>query len=187
MRKGEQDDGAWRHAVDWLFTRTHRVALLRDPDLIVGTEHDPYLRRWWLIPRNRFLNVYLHCFHRSDDDRALHDHPWWSLSLLLHGRYVEQTIAVGGIHHRCAYHAGAWRWRSAKFSHRVEIVPGERCWTLFITGPVIREWGFHCPSGWRPACDFVSLSNGVSGVGLGCDAPARRPKPFWRVWREDNA
>ena len=22
-------------------------------------------------------------------------------------------------------------------------------WSLFITGPVIREWGFHCPNGWR--------------------------------------
>lgn len=179
--------GAWWRLVQWLFWHLLDVAMRRPPDLIVGTKADPYLRRWWLIPRNRFLNVYLHCFHRSDDDRALHDHPWWSLSLLLCGRYFEQTISAGGINHRREYRMGAWRRRGARFAHRVEIKPGERCWTLFITGPVIREWGFHCPTGWRSHRDFASLTNGVSGVGLGCDAPSRPPKPFWKVWREDNA
>ena len=40
-------------------------------DLVVGGDADPYLRRWWLIPRNRIFNVYLHHFMRSDDDRVL--------------------------------------------------------------------------------------------------------------------
>jgi hypothetical protein len=26
-----------------------------------------------------------------------------------------------------------------------DILPA---WTLFITGPRWREWGFHCPQGW---------------------------------------
>ena len=70
---------------------------LRDwlPQLLSGRPHkviggpDPYLLRWHVIPRNRLLNVYVHKFLRSDDDRALHDHPWWFVSLILRGRYDE--------------------------------------------------------------------------------------------------
>jgi hypothetical protein len=56
------------------------------------------MRRWWVIPRNKFFNIYLHHFLHSDDDRALHDHPWWNVSILLRsGSYVEHTIAAGGV------------------------------------------------------------------------------------------
>ena len=48
----------------------------RPADFVIGGAERPYLRRWWVIPRNRLFNVYLHQFLRSDDDRALHDHPW---------------------------------------------------------------------------------------------------------------
>lgn len=47
----------------------------RAPDFYIGGNANPYLLRWWVIPRNRFFNVYLHKFLRDDDDRALHDHP----------------------------------------------------------------------------------------------------------------
>ena len=53
-----------------------RWARNREPDFIIGGHEAPYLRRHWLIPRNRFFNIYVHEFLRSDDDRALHDHPW---------------------------------------------------------------------------------------------------------------
>ena len=59
------------------------------------------MRRWWVIPRNKWFNVYLHHFLRSDDDRALHDQPWWNLSILLDGEYTEHTIAAGGVRLRC--------------------------------------------------------------------------------------
>lgn len=62
----------------------------RYPDMVIGEAIDPYLLRWWIIPRNRFFNIYLHKFMRSDDDRALHDHPWaWNLSLIIKGSYIE--------------------------------------------------------------------------------------------------
>lgn len=122
---------------------------LRAADLAIGGWSDPYLLRWYLVPRNRFLNVYLHCFKRSDDERALHDHPWVSVSLLLQGSYVEHTIACGGVHRRRRFERGSVRWRGAKFAHRIEHTGGD-AWTLFITGPVVRRWGFHCPRGWVP-------------------------------------
>lgn len=75
---------------DFIINRITR----RAPDVVIGEVHRPYLLRWWVIPRNPVFNVYLHRFMRSDDDRALHDHPWSNLSILLRGSYGEHTIAL---------------------------------------------------------------------------------------------
>lgn len=139
----------------------------RPPDVIIGGAEDPYMRRWWVIPRNRVFNIYLHHFLRSDDDRALHDHPWVNLSVLLEGRYAEHTIAAGGVHRRTERAAGQMKLRGPRAAHRVELIDGP-CWSLFITGPMMRSWGFHCPAGWRHWRDFTKP--GDSGqVGKGCD------------------
>src|SRR3546814_20880058 len=81
----------------------------RAPSFVIGGEDNPYLRRWYIIPRNRWFNVYLHEFLRDDDDRALHDHPWVNLSILLRGQYVEHT-ATGATLRR----AGAIKFRLPK-------------------------------------------------------------------------
>lgn len=152
--------------VDRLISRITR----RPPDLVVGGQERPYLRRWWVIPRNRFFNVYLHQFLRSDDDRALHDHPWANCSILLRGCYLEHTIDAGGVHQRRLLVAGEFRLRlSGRFAHRVELFDGP-CWTLFITGPRYREWGFHCPEqGWVHWKRFTA-ANDPGAIGPGCDA-----------------
>lgn len=139
----------------------------RKPDFVIGSSSDPYLYRWYLIPRNRLFNVYLHYFMRSDDDRALHDHPWWNVSLILAGQYIEHTIPQGGINVRTLRQAGEIKFRTARAAHRVELTDGP-CWTLFITGPRIRDWGFHCPSGWKPWQQFTNPNNSGE-IGPGCD------------------
>lgn len=146
--------------------RMQSLAAKRAPDFLIGGEEQPYVRRWWIIPRNRLANMYLHHFCRSDDDRALHDHPWWNVSILLRGAYTEHTIAAGGINRRIRYSVGAIKIRGAKNAHRIELTDGE-CWTLFLTGPVLRSWGFHCPHGWRHWRDFVDQRDHGS-VGRGC-------------------
>lgn len=148
--------------------RVIAVAARRVPDFEIGPEGDRYLLRWWLIPRNRVFNLYLHRFQRSDDDRALHDHPWVNASLLLRGRYVEHTISAGGVHRRLEYRAGNLKLRHAGYAHRVELVDGP-CWSLFMTGPVMRAWGFHCPRGWVHWRDFTNAADGGATVGRGCD------------------
>lgn len=167
---------------DWIIARVTR----RPPDFVIGGQENPYLRRWWLIPRNRFFNVYLHQFLRSDDDRALHCHPWSNASILLRGSYIEHTIAAGGIHHkRLLTSAGRLRDRvrvrpSGKIAHRVELLEERAapwtatytvpCWTIFITGPRYREWYFHCPErGLVPWQEFVDARD-HGAVGKGCDA-----------------
>ena len=153
--------------VDRLFQRLGRIATSRKPDVLIGKAGDIYMERWWIIPRNRVFNIYLHHFLRSDDDRALHDHPWINASILLQGRYAEYTIAAGGVHHRAVLSAGAVKLRGPRAAHRIELTDGP-CWSLFVTGPNVRSWGFHCPNGWRHWRDFVDPTN--SGrIGKGCD------------------
>jgi hypothetical protein len=157
---------------NWMVNRLVGPRLGGTPDFIVGEPDYVYLRRWYLVPRNRFLNVYLHEFLRSDDDRALHDHPWASVSLSLIGRYYDVTEAG-----RRLVLPGEVVYRRAKHTHRVELVknefaiqPYERpAWTLFITGPKVREWGFKCPQGWRHWREYVRIIPGGNARGRGCD------------------
>lgn len=146
-----------------------KLALARPPDFIIGGEADPYLRRWWVIPRNPVFNIYLHHFLRSDDDRALHDHPFaFNASMLLDGNYVEHTISAGGIHHRAYRLEGDFKFRWGAAPHRIELVDGP-CWTLFITGPRVREWGFYCvEKGWINWREFTSPKNSGE-IGRGCE------------------
>lgn len=121
-----------------------------------------YMHRWWRLPRNWALNVYYHIVLRSDDDRALHDHPWFNFSLVLDGGYYEHTILEGGIHRKVWFGPGKmkFRWHGKK-AHRLELarhgeisLDGEApATTIFITGPVLRRWGFHHESGWVDAYD----------------------------------
>lgn len=148
-----------------------RTMTARTPDFVVGGKDNPYLRRWFVIPRNRFFNIYLHEFRRSDDDRALHDHPWWWCSIILIGCYTEVTKAPAGwsVRQRWqTFFAGSIRFHRPGFAHRLIIDHRCRCITLFITGPRLREWGFHCPKGWVPWQKFTA-SNDSGAIGAGCE------------------
>lgn len=131
----------------------------RDPDFVIG---DNYLRRWWVIPRNPIQNVYLHEINKSDDDRALHDHPWQNTSLLVRGSYEEHT--PDGVFLR---EEGSLVHREGTTLHRLVVPDNARVISLFFTGPVVREWGFACPKGWVHWKDFVS-DRDKGQVGRGC-------------------
>ena len=111
---------------------------------ISGLDGSDYLIRRYLLPRNRVLNVYLHKFLGSDDDRALHDHPWYSFSLLLKGRMIEHLPDD----RKRTIIARKLTIRPPEFQHRIELPAGETAVTLFVTGPAVRNWGFVCPHGW---------------------------------------
>lgn len=169
----------------------------REPDLFIGGRENPYLLRWYVIPKNPVFNIYLHKFCRSDDDRALHDHPWlFNMSILLKGDYIEHMPLLKSkwpkdqrtmTKVRRAF--GVW-FRPGKAPHRVELyaknlaefyaadllalhkgapIAEEPVWTIFITGPRVREWGFYCKWGWRHWKDFVKNTPGSSEVGRGCE------------------
>lgn len=136
----------------------------------------PYMLRWYVIPRNRWFNIYLHKFLRSDKD-VPHDHPWWSVSLTLTEYLIERrwlpepNTSRGGTQEVSVIHKGDVVFRSATYAHQI-IVPescaGSGVWTLFITGPKLRSWGFWCPKGWKHWEAFVAADNtGLPGAGCG--------------------
>ena len=158
-----------------LLQRLAARVMRRPANFVIGEHDQPYLVRWWVIPRNRFFNVYLHQFYRSDDDRALHDHPWWNVSLVLVGEYIEHRILAGGIHTMTRRKAGSLVARMARTAHRIELLPDSTCTTLFLAGPRVRDWGFHCLRGWVPWQRFTKA--GAAGeIGAGCDALNEEPK-----------
>lgn len=131
---------------------------MRPPDFKVG---EKYLSRWHLVPRNNLFNIYLHRFQDSDDGRALHDHPYWSMSILLKGklkeimpqseRYIRRYIPV---------------IRRPEQAHRL-VLESDDAWTIFITGPRIRVWGFWCGNNWVKHSDFTALDENGNERGCG--------------------
>lgn len=157
----------------FVLNRLQKMAGRREPDFIIGGKEKPYLLRWYVIPLNRWLNVYYHHFLRSDDDRALHDHPYCFVSWLLRGSYFE--IQPDGLWVR---NEGSIRFRRATARHRIMLQrkfwpypndnPEEAVQTLFITGPRVRDWGFWCPKGFVPWQKFTAPSD-KGQVGAGCE------------------
>lgn len=127
-----------------------RQLVSRQPHQIIGPDNDPYMLRWFVLPKNPWFKVYVHKFLRSDEERALHDHPWSFVSMILKGEYLEYTPQGPNPHRRT-------RWsiahRESTHRHRVALINGfnpdgsyglQPCWTLVVCGPHVREWGFWC-------------------------------------------
>ncbi len=168
-----------------------KYIISRRPDFYIGGQEDAYLERWWIIPRNKWFNIYLHRILKSDRDEALHDHPWINMSLLIMGAYDEVTIAEGGVQYVSPLYAGELRFRRPTAAHRLVVKEGDgrkEVWTLFVTGPVWRHWGFHCSDGWRHWHDFIGFrSEHENIVGRGCGemdyprTPGGRIPLFYRL------
>lgn len=141
----------------------------RPADFVITRDDSPYMSRWYLFPKNYYFNVMCNVFHRDDEDRANHDHPWWNASFIIRGAYLEQQGPYGefGWELRCQ---GAVTVRGAEVAHRIVLLPASRLdpVTLFITGWKTREWGFWCPKGWRHNLDFINPKD-HSKVGKGCE------------------
>ena len=78
---------------------------------------------WW-----RPFNILLHHWQASHREE-MHDHPRWSITLVLRGRLVEHTPWDSRV-----LTPGAIVIRSRKAIHAFEILPGDEPWTLFIVG-----------------------------------------------------
>lgn len=86
----------------------------------------------------------LHHFGRSDHDREHHNHPFnWSISLILVGGYTEERVdSKGGITTK-RFRPGMVNIIRRNDFHRIELTNQELgCWTFFIAGKRVGEWGF---------------------------------------------
>jgi len=165
----------WLCSAMLVHLRTHIGRRRAEPPhgFTIGGADDPYLRRWFITPRGDGPAVYLHQFLRDDDDRALHDHPWPSIGIILEGGYIELTPDA-----EVRRSVGDVVYREPEARHRVVlhrdcIGQPKPAWTLFLVGRRVREWGFWCPGSagerfvhWR---DFTAGEHGER-VGRGCGA-----------------
>jgi hypothetical protein len=100
-----------------------------------------YLRQYRLFDW-KWVCVRVHYIAREDADRHLHDHPWaWAWSFILRGQYLEQRDE--GMRWRRAGQTNILRSREY---HRIRAV-APSTWTLFVTGPRTKSWGFLTPDG----------------------------------------
>jgi quercetin dioxygenase-like cupin family protein len=144
------------------------IPMSRPHDSVVGDEDSPYMLRWRMGRKNPVLNAFVHKFLRPDEEGALHDHPWPSASLMLSGAVFEHVRTRNGEQVR-HLRAGDLVFRGPRLAHRLSpdpTVPGD-CWSLFLTGPKVREWGFHCATGWRPWQAYIA--DREDGSRRGCE------------------
>lgn len=112
-----------------------------------GDANSPYLTRWELLVCKRFA-IYLHKFHRSDDNSSLHDHPWNFITIPLWGGYNDCTFN-GGVDNsgnptfnRQRLRPLSITYRPATHVHFVELINNKVAWTLIIRFKYVRWWGF---------------------------------------------
>lgn len=113
-----------------------------------------YLERWHLL-HTPWFRVYLHRFVLPDD-ACMHDHPWRFVSVILSGGYWEAVDCGTRIEERWRG-AGSVAYRPATHIHRVAALdPKRQTWSLIITGPKERAWGFWTPVGWIYYLEYES-------------------------------
>jgi len=136
--------------LDKLMVRLNRKRLVYD-----RVDGELYLTRYYLFLKERAkcpFNVFLHRFHKSDDE-VFHDHPWPYATLILKGGYYEwlpqfnsRGAKTGEVAKWCG--VGSFRFAQANSYHRVELDPEIECWTLFMPGRKQRDWGFLVRNTW---------------------------------------
>ena len=116
-------------------------------------DKEPYLERYYIFLKDREhfpFNIFIHKFLKSDPD-DLHDHPWSFISIPLWPGYWEYTkdgkFWRGPLSYRCS---------PANTFHRIELEK-DYCWTLFIPGKRVREWGFETGEGWVHNKQYLHL------------------------------
>jgi hypothetical protein len=156
------------------FIRSGLTALtwrLAAPETIYGVA-GPYLTRWTLREGGpKGWRVRLHLFHRGDEDRELHTHPWaWAVALQLAGGYREERrhiVRVRGVPiEEVRVHVrrpGRLVFLRADTAHRVDLLDEARgSWSLILCGPVVSSWGFWC----RHTGAFTPWRKFIRGKGL---------------------
>lgn len=131
----------WLRLIHWVAARLP----LRE---IPAEDGAIYLRRyrvlgWMPGSKWRGPSIYLHRFMLPDQDTALHNHPYRrAFSVVLSGHYDEIRKSNGA----------SPFWRRVRWVniigpadyHRIDRLHGE-VWTLFLTWPKSRGWGFWVP------------------------------------------
>lgn len=100
-----------------------------------------YMQRW-MLDFWRF-SIRLHKFSESDDPRALHDHPWWFVTLILSGGYLDVTHEEDGSVNYERMGRFSFRYRPMGHKHTVKLLNDKPSWSIVLTGRQRHRWGFY--------------------------------------------
>lgn len=126
-----------------------------------------YLKRWRLVPKNRWCNICLHKICSPDTSLYAHDHPWAYFSLVLKGTFKEEIsefrqadvkvddrlicdtsparryrLIAKSFYERRPF---SMTMRKAEYAHIIHALKGWPVWTLVVTGRKVRPWGWYLP------------------------------------------
>lgn len=109
---------------------------------IVSKSGDLHFCRWAILECSWF-NIYIHLLCKSDEDKHLHSHPWWFMSMVLLGEYEEQLLTQNEGY-------DSWkivkalpfipRFRRTNQYHKIQL--DNPVLSLVITGPKQNWWGY---------------------------------------------
>lgn len=105
------------------------------------------------ILKTPWFNIYLHQLDAPNwHPKGCHDHPWWFITLLLKGGYLEKRktdvkvvqgpVLLADLSYTTSKrrYPGQILYRAATFAHDV-VTPHGRSWSLILTGKKSRDWG----------------------------------------------
>jgi hypothetical protein len=102
-----------------------------------------YLRRLHIVQVPKLGAIMVHWIMLPDSQPDMHDHPVSFFSILLRGRYMEETPDGMRLVFR-------YNFKRATDMHRIVAVPTTGVTTLVFAAPKSREWGFHTAHGFVP-------------------------------------
>lgn len=135
------EEGSWCNPTSMMMAREYLEALVAPlPKTTFHGNQGPFLTRYTLREDPDGGRLYIHHFHRSDEDEELHSHPWSGDSLILLGSYCEERR---GPNHTIFqdFHPGMVNRLTPDTFHRV-VLTTKDCWTLFRTGQKVQDWSF---------------------------------------------
>jgi len=162
--KSETDDAYWAAAQAWAH---------------LNEINEPNMERKPIVPKNNVLNVFHHVYTPGNlGVPSLHDHPWWSVAIVLEGE-VEEVVFDCEAKELAAIRKNSLKLLAKKgikgyMNNSVELPPkktipvrrvlvrspgythslllkSKKARTCFITGPRIQNWGFYTSRfGWVP-------------------------------------
>lgn len=190
----------------FILAKVEAIMASRPPDFEIGPPEDRYMQRWivgpwgrgnpktmtkWAAFWRKFPNLYLHKIKHDDEDRALHCHPFGSVSWLLKNSYWEIVFTPLSSDEIAKLQArgeprptakvfrpeGKIAFRRAEKAHRLVLdkrpgrlgrIESVEVISAFFVGFRVREWGFYCPKRFVPWYEFVDARDrGAKGAGCG--------------------
>lgn len=125
---------------------------------IVGNKECPAWRRW-VLPLPFGFSIRYHDFTPGHRDADPHSHPWWFITFVISGSYIDESYPSGRpstctcnvVNDRVRRFN--FRYRPQNHVHRVRI-SSKGCKTIILTGRFNDTWGFYTPDGYMNFKDY---------------------------------